>query len=182
MDIDERIKQAKMVLNKLVVEDWKTDVFSLSWLGVVAFIVLSYYICFKLLDKRRLTQLLLFGSLMTVSMTYIDIFGSQFVLWTYLDRVMPIVPSLLFFDYTIIPLYYMLVYQYSSTWKSFAIWNAVLAGIISFVIFPLLSLLKLFKLENWRYIYFFPIIYILAFICRGVVWGILSIQNKNTVK
>jgi hypothetical protein len=179
MDIHEQIKQAKRVLNKLVVEDWKSELFSPAWLGIIAFILLSYYICFRLLDKRRLTQLLLYGSLMTVSMTVIDIFGTQFGFWTFLTRVMPIVPSVLFFDYTIIPLYYMLVYQYSSTWRSFAAWNAVLAGIISFIFFPLLTALKLFKLYNWRYIYFFPLIYILAFICIGVVWGIVSVQNKK---
>ena len=179
MDINEQIKQAKIVLNKLVVEDWKNELFSPAWLGIIAVILLSYYICFRLLDKRRLTQLLLYGSLMTVSITIIDIFATQFGFWTFLIRVLPIVPSVLFFDYTIIPLYYMLVYQYSSTWRRFAAWNAVLAGIISFIFFPLLTALKLFKLDNWRYIYFFPLIYILAFICRWVVWGILSVQNKK---
>ncbi|AGK54614.1 CBO0543 family protein [Bacillus sp. 1NLA3E] len=180
MDKQEKINQAKALLHKLVLEDWKTsDLFSPKWFGTVGFILLSYFICFKLLDKRRFTQILLFGSLLTVSITVVDLFGTQFGRWTYLTRVFPIVPSLFFFDFTIIPLYYMLVYQYSSTWKSFAIWNAILAGIISFAFFPILTALKMFELNNWKYIYFFSIIYAMAFFCRGAVWFILSVQNKR---
>jgi hypothetical protein len=179
MDIGDQIIQEKTVLHKLVMEDWlKNDVFSIRWFVTVGLILLSYFIVFKLLDKRRFIQILFFGSLIAVSMTTLDIFGSEFVHWTYLSRVFPIVPSIFFYDYTIYPLYYMLVYQYSSNWKSFAIWDAVLAGIISFGVYPLLTAFKMVKLHNWNYLYFFLIICVWAFLCRGVVWGIMSIQKK----
>jgi hypothetical protein len=117
----EMIRQAKMTLHNLVYIKWIVDdVFSPKWWGFVALIAFSYILCFSLLDKRRFTQILLFGSLITVLTIVFDIFGSNFNLWSYKSRLIPTIPSPVVYDLTIVPLYYMLVYQYSKNWKNFS--------------------------------------------------------------
>lgn len=180
MDIHDKIREAKLVLINLIYQDWKTiDLFSPIWFGTVIFILFSYILCFKLLNKRRLTQILLFGSLMTVMVSLFDLIGVEYVRWTYLTRIFPIVPSYFLFDFTIIPLYYMLIYQYARGWKSFIVWNAIAAGIISFGFFPLLVSLNMFELNNWRYAYFFPYIFTFAFVSRVMVVNIIAIESRQ---
>jgi hypothetical protein len=180
MDAQEKITQAKEVLINLIYNDWITNhLFSPTWLGTVIFILLSYALCFKLLDKHRLTQILLFGSLITVMITLFDIIGVEYTRWAHLTRILPIMPTLFLFDFTIMPLYYMLIYQYCSNWKSYTIWNAIAAGLISFVFFPLLTALRMFELLNWRYAYFFPCIFTFGLVSRAIVVGVVALENKR---
>lgn len=180
MVTSEMIRQAKMTMHDYVLAKWiAEDVFSPKWWGFVALIIFSYILCFSLLDKRRFTQLLLFGSLLAVSSVVISIFGSNFNLWSYNSRLVPTIPSPFVYDLTIIPLYYMLVYQYSPTWKSFLIWNCVLAGIIAFGYFPALSALKVMSLENWSYFGFFAVNFSLAVIARAVVLGVMAMEDSR---
>jgi len=176
----EMIRQAKMTMHEYVLAKWLAeDVFSPKWWGFVALIIVSYIICFSLLDKRRFTQILLFGSLMAVSSVVISIFGSNFNLWSYKSRIVPTIPSPFVYDLTIIPLYYMLVYQYSPNWKSFLMWNGVLAGIIGFGYFPALSALKVVSIENWSYFGFFAVNFSFAVIARAVVLGVMASERKH---
>lgn len=179
----EMIYEAKATLHNLVYTKWITqDLFSAKWWGVIAFIVFSYILCFSLLDKRRFTQLLLFGSLMTVSVTVYDTFGANFNLWMYITRVFPIIPSLFLYDLTVIPLYYMLVYQYSRNWRSFVLWNAVAAGVISAVFFPVIAALDIIAFPNWNPLYHFPFTFASGLVARAVVLGVIGIEaNRRNI-
>lgn len=181
MVTSEMIRQAKMTMHDLVYTKWLTeDLFSPKWWGFVILIIVSYTICFSLLDKRRYTQILLFGSLITVPTIVFDIFASNFSLWSYKSRLIPTIPSPIVYDLTIVPLYYMLVYQYNNTWKSFLIWNGVAAGIIGFVYFPILSAIQVVKIEeHWSYFGFFAVNFVFATIARWVVVSVVSIESKQ---
>lgn len=147
---------------------------------MIAIIVLSYIVVFLLLDKRRYTELLLFGSLMTVMSLVLSILGSNFDLWSYNIRLLPTTPSPFLYDLTIIPLYYMLVYQYSPDWKRFLLWNAVLAGLISFAFYPTLQVFDIVSYSNgWIPAYFFPFIFISSLIARVVLIATLNLRLKN---
>jgi hypothetical protein len=107
----EMIHQARSTLHDLVLTKWVTeDFFSPRWWGMLVFIIFSYVLCLILLDKRRLSKIFLFGSLMTVGMTVYETIGVSFVLWYCATPLLPIVPCNFASDLTIIPLYYMLVY------------------------------------------------------------------------
>ncbi|MDR3587475.1 MAG: hypothetical protein P4L59_19500 [Desulfosporosinus sp.] len=146
---------------------------------MIATIALSYILVFWLLDKRRYTELLLFGSLVTVTSLVLSIFGSNFSWFTYNIRILPLTPSPVLYDLTIIPLYYMLVYQYSPDWKRFLLWNAVLSGLIAFGFYPALQAFDIVNFSNnWIPAYFFPIVITFSLISRAVVLGTLRQQNK----
>jgi hypothetical protein len=101
----------------------------------------------------RPIQILLFGALRTVSITTYDLFGANFGLWGYNVRLLPVIPGIFLYDYTVIPLYFMLVYQYSPNWKMFLVWNAVLSGFIGLIFFPSLIAFEIIMFKNWLPIY-----------------------------
>lgn len=93
-------------MHNLIVEKWlNQDLLSVQWWGIVAIIIFSYVLAFSLLDKRRFTQILLFGSLMAVSITTYDLVGANLGLWAYKVRLLPLIPGVFLYDYTVIPLY-----------------------------------------------------------------------------
>jgi hypothetical protein len=122
------VLQAERALHSLIYTQWKTQFFlSPKWFGIVAFIIFSYLLYFCLFDKTRFTRLFFFGSLITVFYTVYDIIGINFILWHYTFRIIPTMPSIMLDNLTIVPLYSMLVFQYTKTWASFTAAYAVLA-------------------------------------------------------
>lgn len=181
MDITfETIYQTRELLNDLIIAKWfSLDLFSLQWWGIVSFIILSYIAVFSLLDKSRFTQILLFGSLMAVSITTYDLFGANFGFWAYKVRLLPVIPGVFLYDYTVIPLYYMMVYQYSPNWKTFFIWNTVLAGFIGIIFFPILVAADIVFYRNWQPIYQAAAPFLFGLLNRAIVLGTLKAEKKR---
>jgi hypothetical protein len=131
-----------------------------------------------IIDKRRLSHLLLFGSFVAVGRIVMDIIGTNTVFWSYDIRELPFFPSPFIHDFTISPLSLMVVYQYSPTWKKFLTWSTVVIGIISFGFFPLLDMLGFLKLYNWNYFYSFILMILMAALSRTVMLGILKMEQR----
>lgn len=179
MDTANMIQQLKVTLWNLTYMQWKTKVlFSNQWWAIIATIAIVYAIWWKLVDKKRLSQLLLFGSLVSVGRILFDIVGSEMVLWSYNVRESPFVPSPFLHNLTISPLVYMLLYQYTSTWTSYLIWNTVITGVYSFIVLPILVALKMLTLYNWNYWYAFVVVFSITSLSRLVLVGVLNLEKK----
>lgn len=174
------IYEARSILHNLILAKWLSqDVFSVRWWGIVAFIIASYIVVFLLLDKRRFTQILLFGSLMSVSITTYDLFGANFELWGYNVRLLPVIPGVFLYDYTVIPLYYMLIYQYSSNWKTFLALNSTLAAFIGLIFFPALVSFEIITFRNWLPVYQAVAPFVLGLLNRAIVLGTLNAERMR---
>ena len=144
----------------------------------MALIAISYAVWWVIVDKRRLSQILLFGSFVAVQRIVMDIFGTNVVLWSYDKPLLPFSPGPFQNDLTLIALGLMVVYQYCHSWKKFFIWTGVVTGIICFVFFPILIKFGFLKLHHWNLFYSFVMIFGLASFSRWVVLGVLNIQQK----
>jgi hypothetical protein len=179
MDTLTMIHQLKVSLWDLSYTYWTTEtISSIKWWSLIALNVIGYAIWWIIVDKRRLSQLLLFGSLVSVGRIVMDIIGTNIVFWSYDIREMPFFPSPFIHDFTISPLSLMLVYQYSPTWKKFLIWSSVIIGIISFGFFPLLVRFGFLQLYNWKLFYSFILMILLAALSRAVVLGVLKMEQR----
>ena len=178
MNTVDMIHQLKLELWNLSYNQWKTTLFSIQWWSLVAFVAISYAIWWVIVDKRRLSQILLFGSLVAVGRVVMDTIGSNAVLWSYDIRLTPFSPSPFLHDFTLTPLALMVVYQYCHSWKKFLVWTVVATGIISFVFFPILTTFGILKLYNWNYFYSFVLIIGLASLSRWVLLGVLNIEQN----
>lgn len=179
MDTLAIIHQLKLSLWNLTYAYWKTEtLYSIRWWGLISLNAIGYAIWWKIVDKQRLSQLLLFGSFMAVGRIVMDIIGSNTVLWSYDIRELPFFPSPFVHDFTITPLSLMIVYQYNPTWKKFLAWTMVVTGIITFVFFPLLVALDFLKYYNWNHIYSFILIILMAAMSRALLLGVLQLEQR----
>lgn len=177
MSTVDMIHQLRLELWNLSYTQWKTHtLFTMQWWSLIALIAIYYAIWWVLVDKRRLSQILLFGAFIAIQRAVMDIFGTSTARWGYVITETPLSPSPFLHDFTLTPLALMLVYQYCHSWKKFLVWTGGVTGIISFVFFPILIKFGFLKLYHWKLFYSFGMIFGLAIFARWVILGVLKIQ------
>lgn len=139
----------------------------------------SYAIWWKLVDKRRIIELLLYGSFIAVCRVIFDNWGISSGRWIYTVDLFPLGYSLFLNDLTVMPLALMLVYQYSSNWKSFFIRLLIVQGLISVILWPILSSLNILKLYDWQLYYSYIAMILIASIMRLVIIIGLNVQRDS---
>ncbi|HCC08244.1 MAG TPA: hypothetical protein DEP72_08835 [Clostridiales bacterium] len=155
------------------------DLFSfLWWLKIIAFI-LVWAIWWKWVDKTRLLEIIAYGLMVSSLATVIDLIGMNMVLWGYPITLLPFTLPLYVADLGMIPVIYMLVYQNFSNWKSFIRAVFVMAVIVAFVVEPLNVWTGIYEMNNWNYLYSFPIYIISAILLKWIINKILFKQNSH---
>jgi len=145
------------------------------WLNLTA-AILPIIILWKVIDRKRFLQILVFGFLTAMISTFFDSLGIALMLWDYPDRLLPISSRLFPIDFVALPFLYILVYQYYLNWKDFVIANIILAAVLSFVLEPILVWLNLYELITWRYYYSFPIYIVIPIVVR---WLTSKLVNQD---
>ncbi|RIW37347.1 hypothetical protein D3H55_04735 [Bacillus salacetis] len=110
------------------------------WFLILLFIIPLVVLYFKL-DKRRALQLGFFGFNIHVWLGYIDRFGASQGYWEYPYQWLIILPSNVTLDASLIPVIYILLYQWILTnKKNFYLYMILLSAGLSFIFKPLLVL------------------------------------------
>jgi len=177
------ITDIKMVLWDFVFTHWlSVELFSYSWFAIVGSMLVSYIIFISLIDKSRLRELLLYGSLLAVVFGHIDVIGTNTGLWEYKTHLMPFTPSLFPFSYTIHPIAHILEYQYTNSWRSFAIYNTLATILFAFVAQPFFIWLQVLWFGKWTSFYSFILGLAVTFFVRAVVIWLANIELKHTTE
>ncbi|WP_135555850.1 CBO0543 family protein [Paenibacillus cymbidii] len=155
------------------------DLFSIQWWLLVALMIVSWMVWWKIVDKSRVREILLYGAVLSVVIIMLDDIGSELGLWSYPYQAIPLIPRLNAIDLSVLPVFHMIVYQYYKSWKSFLAANAVMALSFAFIAEPLFVWLDIYHMENWRYIYSIPLYIAKALFVR---WLLEFIQAKASVK
>lgn len=165
MTILEMIAATKNELWSQLYAHWvNSELFSFPWWFSVLFLIASYIIWWKLLDKSRLVELLLFGSLLAVMSAIVDTIADNLLLWQYIVKIFPFTPAFFPFHLTLAPIILMIVYQYTDNWYKYLI-STVFAGVVyCFVIAPLFVAIGEVQLLNWNHGYTF-----ITFIARAMI-------------
>ncbi len=177
-----KLIQLKYQYNQAQLDNWIHDDLHkwTWWLNLVAVIV-PILILRKIIDRKRLLEILVFGFLVALFATFLDAIGTSLMLWDYPDRFLPISPRLLPVDFIAIPFIFMLIYQYCLSWLKFLIIDIIVAFIFSFVLEPLLVWLNLYIMLNWHYYWSFPIYIAIPILVRLITTKIVS-QDLNYKK
>lgn len=178
MDIIDIIHQSRFELWGYQLTEWHMNLFTARWWLVIASIVTAYVIWWKYVDKRRLTQILLFGSFIAVFRVIMDDAGSAAALWVYSVMPLPLGRALFLNDLTTVPLGFMLVYQYCNSWKKFLVWSVITEAGYSFLLLPILVKINILRLYNWQYYYTFCIMLIVVIVMRAILLVTLEIERK----
>lgn len=140
--------------------------FSIQWWILLATLIIPWVVWWKLVDKRNFKVILLYGLIIMSLINIMDHTGLQLMLWSYEYKLTPLIPILSPVDLSLLPVLYMLMYQYFRKWKSFWIAQIVGAAIFSFVGEPIFVALGIYRMLNWKHYYSYPFYIALAVLIR----------------
>ena len=156
------------------------DLFTFQWWLLLFLLIVPWIIWWKFVDKNRISQILLFGTILMTLVITLDDIGVETHLWSYPYQLVNVIPRLIAIDQGIIIITHMFVYQYFPKWKKFIIANTIMAIIFTFIFEPITVWLGIYKLENWRYIYSLPIYILKASFIKWLVDEFLLKHQKES--
>jgi hypothetical protein len=119
------------------------------WVCLGMLVIPLIVLYFKLnRDRRTIFVIGFFGFAIHSATGYIDIYGQRNDLWSYPYNAIPFLPVGFFIDASLVPVVFMLIYQW--VWKtdrSFYIWAFIACVIFTFGFKPILVWLGLFELN-----------------------------------
>ncbi|WP_078410630.1 CBO0543 family protein [Priestia abyssalis] len=175
-EIQQKIKE----MNEMMAEHWSDHfVFSAKWWFLLILTVAPWFLWWKVVDKTRIMEILLYGFLIIITSTFLDILGWNYSFWVYPNNLLGLCTPLVPIDYTLFPIFYMLVYQYFSSWKSFSIVLFIMSALFAFVLEPFAEWMSFYKPLNWHSIYSFPGYFLMGMFLKWLVLRIINIQKKE---
>jgi len=163
----------------LQVQHWlKYELFTPQFWMLIGMLFIPWIIWWRLVDKKRFLEIIIYGLLISTIVTLFDEIGCQLNWWEYRYDIEPLFPRLIPMNFTFLPILYMFVYQYFTKWKSFVMASIVIAVIMAFIGEPLMALTGIYVLLEWKSIYSFPIYIILALILKVVLNWIMNVHQR----
>ncbi|MDR3592438.1 MAG: hypothetical protein P4N41_22475 [Negativicutes bacterium] len=147
----------------------KYEYLSFPWLLMTALTVVAIIVWLRLVDKQRTLEILLYGSWIAITGVTLDEFGYEYRLWRYNYHLIAQFPHILWVHLFILPIIYMLIYQYCPGWKRFLKIMTVCAAGLAFVGEPLLVKLDYYELLKWNYFYSFPLYILLGIVFKAII-------------
>ncbi|MDG5786311.1 hypothetical protein QA612_02330 [Evansella sp. AB-P1] len=179
------IREVHQKLVELRLEYWINDnLFTFQWWLLLFLLIGPWIIWWKVVHKERISEVLLYGSILMVLVIILDDIGVELHLWSYPYQLFSLLPRLISIDQGIIIVLHMVLYQYFTKWKSFIISNTVMALIFAFICEPITVWLNVYQIDNWEYIYSFPIYIVKAILIKWLVDEIIlkkQYENKKTL-
>jgi len=173
--------ETSMLLASASYQHWiSQELFSTGWFVILGVLFVVYAIWLKIVDKSRLTSLLLLGSLCAVGFGLSDlILEGYFGLWEYKISIFPLKPPMFVVSYTICPILFMTVAQYTTSWKSYLLWSSIGVAVINFGLIPVYTALGIIMDHNFNHFYGFILFMTGGIIGRAICLWIISIEQSH---
>lgn len=181
VSFDDVQKMQKVMLN-LQKEYWlQHDLFHWHWWLLLGLTILPWMAWWKLVDKKRLMEILFFGLIIMIISMIFDLVASDYMVWAYPHRLhWSLHPILLPYDVTIMPVSFMLIYQCYRHGKQFTIGLVLLAAGFSWVAEPLLEWMGFYVRYTWKSIYSFAIYIGIGLLTKWIVnQTLVKMSNRN---
>lgn len=133
------------------IEYWLTYSFIDTWeFWVNLFLLISPLIfIYFMIDRKKIFHIGFFGFNVHVWFTYIDTFGARLGLWSYPYQVIPLLSANFGLDVSFMPVFYMLIYQYTYNHKkNYYLYAFGAAIILTYTLKPIFVALNLLELHK----------------------------------
>ncbi|MBU7592448.1 hypothetical protein FVO58_07815 [Metabacillus halosaccharovorans] len=180
ISLEQLLKEEKLFYQTLH-SYWQDHNFlTMKWWVLVTLSILSPFVWFIFVDKKRITEITAFGMFFGIIAIFLDSIGSNAMVWTYPVRLTPyLYPQMYPYDVGIIIIPFMLVYQRTGKkFIKFFFSTGLLALLIAFVAETTMERLDMYMEITWKNIYSFPIYWIIGLIC----WSILKLFKRIEIK
>jgi hypothetical protein len=155
------------------------ELFTWNWWILVTLIVFSMIFWVIFVDRKRLLEILLVGTLVGIPTSYLDAIGIDLKFWVYPVQFVPITPRAIPFDIFVVPVAVMFLYQYFNKWKSYITGIFFMALTFSFIGEPLSHALNLVYYIKWNYYYSFLYYLVLGTSVKAIVTKVKDIYIKD---
>lgn len=150
------------------------DLFSFNWWLLLASSILPWFIWWKIVNRQKIVQILLYGSMVSLISLFLDVVGINLQLWYYPTSLLTMVPVLFPADVTVIAIAYMLLYQYFVKPRAFFMAALLLAAFFAFVGEPCLIWLGIYQTIRWKHVYSFVVYTSLAHLVKWTIHQVLK--------
>jgi|GEM_PF-234843 len=175
----EQVLDAQNISIQMQIQHWlKYELFTPQFWLLIGMLIIPWVIWWALVDKRRFLEIIIYGLLISTVVTVLDEVGCQLNWWDYRYDIEPLFPRLIPMNFTMLPVAYMLIYQYFTKWKPFVMANIAAAALMTFVGEPVFAMTGIYVLLEWKSIYSFPIYIILALIMKLALNSIIGVQRR----
>lgn len=143
-----KIFEAEEQLSNLVVNYWKVYSFGSwqFWLHL-SMLLIPLVLIYFLIDRKRAFEVGFYGFNVHVWFTYFDTIGVRKVLWYYPYPAIPLIPTSFPIDAALVPVSFMLLYQWTVKYKkNYYIYATLLSAFFAFLFKLLWTSLDLFHL------------------------------------
>ncbi|MRH41537.1 hypothetical protein GH741_02475 [Aquibacillus halophilus] len=176
---DEIIRQRRQIRDMLMDHWLSNTLFSFNWWFLLTITIIFFVIWVIVVDKKRIIEIASFGLIIGTTTFILDIIGITLVLWSYPDTIIPVIPPIIEIHHVHLPIIYMIIYQFFTTWKSYLTVMTIASFIFSFVFEPLTEWLGIYEIYNWKHIYSFPIYIFIGWIFRWTIIKVKQIENRK---
>lgn len=176
----EKIIELRIQLRDLYFEHHQQrELFTWVWWLSIALIIVPLVVWWKTVDKKRLLEICVFGLLVNICATFLDVVGTDYALWEYPVRPLPKLALLLPVDYVIVPVVGMAIYQRCAKWWKFLLACTIASAVMSFLCEPFAAYIDMYKLITWRYVYSFPIYIAIYVVIRLITEKLKRVKQSH---
>ena len=156
------------------------ELFSFGWFLEIIVLVIVYIIWLYLLDKSNVRNLLLLGSLASVGFIIADlVLFNSLGLVEFKISFVPMMSHIFIVTITIVPILFMLVQQYTFSWKGYLLWSSIGAAFLAFGLMPIYTLVGIIQLHNWNYFYQFLLMLTGGILSRAALLWVIGIEQSH---
>jgi len=175
-----QIREVHSLYLQLSYDLWKQYyLYTWKWWLLVTVMIIPWYFWWRFVDKKRILEIWCYGVMTFVSVIGSDAIGIANGCWYYPVKLYPKFPHILPVDTSLLPVSFMLLYQYFPKWKSFLIATTIMATCLAFICEPFISWLGFYELITWKYFYSFPLYILLSTALKLTIETIKAIQSRG---
>lgn len=146
-----------------------SGIFVPQWWLLLAFLIVPWIIWSKVVDEKKKLEIVTVGLFAALVTTLLDIVGYNLQFWDYPIQLIPLVPEAFAFDLSMVPVAYMLLYQYLKTWKSYVIGVLCMSAVYAFIGEPFCNRIMVVSYINWNYAYSAVFYIVTGFAIKAIV-------------
>ncbi|MDR3561179.1 MAG: hypothetical protein P4N41_24525 [Negativicutes bacterium] len=177
---DEQLANAIKGVSYTRIDNWlDTDFATAAWWGEIAITILTLFLWWKLVDKKRLIDITLYGFLVMATSLTLDQIGYELGFWYYPVDLIPLFPPATAVDFIALPVIYSLIFQYCRHWKPFLAATLLMSTVFCFFLEPLMVKMGYYVLIKWRYYYGFPIYTVMAVVFKALLDKMKAITSAS---
>lgn len=149
------------------------------WVNAILFI-LPLILLFFTIDRKRAFHIGFFGYSVHMMAGYLDGLATRLGLWEYPYKLVPILPISITLDTSLIPVVFMLLYQWTlKRKKNYYIYAVIFCALFAFGLKPILSDLHFFQFEGGTNYFHLFLFYVFGAIIAKWITNVFFFFEKN---